>query len=512
MPLGSCCPAQAPPYPNQSYLCAMIRFLLALSWVAEARKSEPANARALLQAWQVLETHGPAKKRPIIQGFPASAFGPPPADSQEVKCKKARDIVRQLHVDAPVSDVAELRGKFHLDLERVEMQATMSNQSDGGSVAILEKMFEMRGKQLARFQQDSPRLNLFNPSVVPLPTSWRQQASERWLAAFRQQEFSSLHFDSCLPRCIASLIVIAVLDSELHLTRPLRVLTEHEVLDQDYECFAWNHICNLGPEDPRLLWHPSQQKMLLFFNSKIRTQSPLQACPKTRLRMHATELAAGLTVSRKYQIGLDSEVHGHAPRIGNSSLGFAEKNWSPFLYEGASGSFQILLEQSVDPHVVLEFDADSGVAASVVWNTSGSLVRELVLRRNFSHAHGSVGPVLISSLIEGLELAPPFYLSILHAVEVHDQGDLGIYHSYFFAFTSKPPFNILKVGHTEVPLTRQPTVYTSVVAFPVHLQVVTPAEAPQKSAIGNQLVIFYGMADCDARFLQLPLSALGLYL
>ena len=501
----------------------MLSLLLAVGVLADASKTEPAKARALLQAWQKRETEATwdtTWNSTLIKGFPASAFEAPPPFTFENNCRKGRLAAEQAQVPVPVQDVVQLRGKMQIDIDRVVLQMTLANQSDERVVTILENLFEMRGKELAQVQHDTLHLSLFNPSVVPLPDRWRRRPSEMWLAAFRHQEFSSLNSHWCIPRCVASVIVLAVLDSEFRMMRPARVLTHQDVLEGNYECWTEAHECNFGPEDPRLLWHPDTQKMHLFFNSKLRTKSPLQSCPKktNMIRMHAAELASDLTVSRKYQIALDSEVRGHTPRIGNSSMGVVEKNWSPFLHraDGSDGSTQILLEQSVDPHVLLELDAETGVAAKVVWNSSGSLVSQFARRKNLSHAHGGVSPVLINSSVEGVDLEPPFYLSVLHFTAFKDNDELlkvrWIYRSYFFAFASQPPFNILRLGHTELPVTRVPSLFSTLVAFPVQMLLVDSAKAPEFSPAGDQLVLFYGAGDSSSRFLQLSLSDLSSYL
>ena len=494
------------PYPNQPYLLAMLRVLLAWIVFASARKTEPSKARSLLQAWQKLEADRAPWNISMVKGFQASAFEPPPPYNYSAYCQASRVVLERSRIAAPVEDLTELRRKFQEDVGRAQLQMTTADLDDNRTLTILDSLLELREKELSRVQDDQPQFSLFNPSVVPLPDSWRHHASEQWLAALRHQEFSELHSYGCTPRCVSSTIVIAVLDSKLRLTRPVRVIHHKDVFAKDYECWQEHHECNFGPEDPRLLWDPDKQKMLFFFNSKIRTGSPLQSCPRIMVRMHAGEVADDLTVSRAYQIAMDSEVHGHKPRIGNRSMGPIEKNWSPFLYAGAAASNQVLLEQSVDPHIVLDFDTDSGVAAGSVWNTSGSLVHQLMSSKNFSHAHGGVGPILITSTVVGLDLEPPFYLSMLHL-----EGKPFLYHSYFFAFAARPPFQILRVGHAEVPLRRELSVYTTIVAFPVHMQLVAGADAPQR-AEADQLMIFYGAGDCDPRFLQLPLSRLNTYL
>mmetsp|Transcript_42894 Transcript_42894/g.99928 ORF Transcript_42894/g.99928 Transcript_42894/m.99928 type:complete len:511 (+) Transcript_42894:73-1605(+) len=487
--------------------------------VSSAHKAEPAEpveARALLQARHKVETNFNSSHS-IIAGFRPEQFKDAPELSEKNNCEVPRATSKLAHMPIPVMGLHELRGRARMDAERLLTQMMMAPHGNNKSMEVFKDLLELRAKELARVSEDPPLLALFNPSVVPLPESWRKNLSEHWLAAFRHMECSSSTGPWCLPRNCASIVVLAVLNEDYQLTRPARVLTHQDLVMQEFDCRYLSHANGYGPEDPRLLWQ--EERLLLFFNSKAGSDSPTEACPKeSAIRMHAAQIQSDLTISRSFRIAMDSEIHGQKPHIGKKRMGVAEKNWSPFLYRAANGSEQVLLEYSINPHVVVDFNTAVGVAAKMVWNSSGhgseGLLGKLADNGTCSHAHGGVGPLLVNSSVEGLHLEPPFYLSIAHAQCFRTHGDpfRFVYRSVFYAFAAEPPFQLLRMGRREIPLVKEPSIFTFFVAFPTHMQLVFDTDTGQMNGLGSHVVVFYGAGDTESRFLRLPLSKLSTYL
>lgn len=112
--------------------------------------------------------------------------------------------------------------------------------------------------------------------------------------------------------------------------------------------------------------------------------------------------------------------------------------------------------------------------------------------------HGGVSPLLIDRPIGSL--APPFYLSVLHLQAMPVQG-MARYKSFLFAFEARKPFRLLGVGERGLPLVTRPSVFHLHVAF-----------VDQVLWEKGRLVLFYGVGDARAQYLELSAEELRDYL
>jgi hypothetical protein len=122
-----------------------------------------------------------------------------------------------------------------------------------------------------------------------------------------------------------------------------------------------------------------------------------------------------------------------------------QKNWSPFEYNG-----ELYCEYSIEPHVILKIDTQTGVTEEK-WRT-GSHSQDIT---SDASLRGGAPPILIGpktgsfskrqnvDVIEGKNNALPklFYLGVGH-VRTKNTSD---YLHFFYVFEPKPPFKMIKI-------------------------------------------------------------------
>eukprot|EP00435_Cladocopium_sp_Y103_P009451 s4176_g2.t1 len=526
--------APYPLYPNvkamdpRSCRCRRTAALIAhLAWctLVPAIADHCATDAALASTGAALLQRRVALEVPLVQEFTAEMYeAPGPGEYQIRRC----------------DDLSALRNESMLPLQlmrRQQLQATAQEQLRVAEEHLVRHdlnaslLLKLRQLEERRWSQERVPLSLFNPSMVPLPESWRQSPEERWLASFRHMELSEIydHERFCIPMAISNVMVLAVLDAQFRATRPPSLLTQQErrglgrwcspgdVQPEQLQCQeAPGGLVYLGPEDPRLFRMPGGDVMMLYTS---RRPSKTLTC-RPAGRMYIAEVMEDLSLHGHEAIPFASERLGHPPAIAGKALGHWEKNWGPFLYTDESGKEQVLVEESMDPHIVLSLDEDF-LAGEVVYNSTSLVVEEWIRKKfgsNKTRLHGGVAPVLFTEALPGVELQPPFYISILHTrhlpsggtVRRHGDWDLSVYENYLFAFEAKPPFAIVKVGQKLLPLVPGRSVFYCLVAFPTQMLRVT--SGGESGADSDELMILYGAGDATSRTLRLPLQRLHEFL
>lgn len=447
---------------------------------------------------------------PLVQEFTTEMYqAPGPEDYEIRRC----------------DDLSALRNESMLPLQllrRQQLQETAQEQLRVAEERLARQdlnaslLLKLRELEEQRWSQERVPLSLFNPSMVPLPESWRQSPEERWLASFRHMELSQIYDREffCIPMAISNVMVLAVLDAQFRAVRAA-LLTQQDVQLERLQCQELpGGLVYLGPEDPRLFCMPGGDVMMLY--TSRRPSKTLECRPAGR--MYSAQVMEDLSLQGHQAIPFASERHGQPPAIAGKALGGWEKNWGPFLYTDEEGQEQLLVEESMDPHIVLSLGEDF-LAGEVVYNST-SPVLEQWIRKKFgrkTRLHGGVAPLLFTESLPGVELQPPFYISILHTrhlpsggtVRRHGDWDLSVYENYLFAFEAKPPFAIVKVGQKLLPLLPGRSVFYCLVAFPTQMLRVS---GDGDSDDSDELMILYGAGDATSRTLRLPLQRLHEFL
>jgi len=100
-----------------------------------------------------------------------------------------------------------------------EAEASAIMGGDDQTALVSKRAAEAAARDIESFATGS--LALFNPSLAEMPVSWRR-TKERWLGCFRQS--TSSNRNTSLGLWWSNSIVLAVLDDDLRLARPLRIL------------------------------------------------------------------------------------------------------------------------------------------------------------------------------------------------------------------------------------------------------------------------------------------------
>lgn len=427
-------------------------------------------------------------------------------------CHHFTDLRREHVVDVPIA-VGELQAKAEEQL-RVAQQEVERKQDVNSSILL-----KLRELESQRWSQDPVPMNLFNPTVVPLPSSWQQGPEERWLASFRHMELTDNKNDICFMHALSNVIVLVILDAHLRPTRPAEILTQQDVLPDDFVCQKEAGSVFLGPEDPRLFHMPNDtERILMLFTARTPTNHLGMDCPHLEGRMYLAEISSdlrphGALPGQRYVIPFETEMNGGSAEIGGHVIGGWEKNWGPFVYTDELGNQQVMIQEAIHPHIVLPMD-ENFMIRNMVYNTTSPILEEW-MRIEFPNKtvrlHGGVAPILFTEALPGVDLEAPFYLTILHT-KVRTNRNRKIlpgYTNYLFAFEAKPPFAIQRVGHKKLPLIPILSVFWSFVAFPTQMLRTTDGQA---DAHGDDLSILYGAGDLTSRVLTLPLDHLADYL
>jgi len=448
------------------------------------------------------------------------------ATHHKFNCTIFTDLRHQHLVEFPIAN-GELQAKAEEQLRIAHRE--VERKRDLNSSLLLQ----LRELESWRWSQDRVSMNLFNPTVVPLPSSWQQGPEERWLASFRHMELTHNKNDTCVKHSLSNIIVLAILDGHLRPTRPAEILTYQDVLPDDFQCQKAEgpKFLFLGPEDPRLFHMPNDtERILMLFTARTPTNvlgMLCDRCSHLEGRMYLAEIGSDLRPrsvlpGQGYVIPFETEMNGGSPKIGSHVIGGWEKNWGPFAYTDDLGNQQVMIQEAIYPHIVVPMD-ENFMVRDMVYNTTSPILEEW-MRIHFPNMtmrlHGGVAPILFTEALPGVDLEAPFYLSILHTKcpkggctrehkSHHNRYLLPVYVNYLFAFEAKPPFAIQRVGHQKLPLRPILSVFWSHVAFPTQMLLTTDGQA---DAHGDDLSILYGAGDLMSRVLNLPLDHLADYL
>lgn len=107
-----------------------------------------------------------------------------------------------------------------------------------------------------------------------------------------------------------------------------------------------------------------------------------------------------------------------------------QKNWSPFEYNG-----ELYCEYSIEPHVILKIDVDTGLAEEH-WR-SGANHNDI---EEDASLRGGAPPILIQNPKREGGLQENFYLGI-----GHNRSAASGYLHFFYTFEATPPFKILQI-------------------------------------------------------------------
>ncbi|CAK9106786.1 unnamed protein product [Durusdinium trenchii] len=424
---------------------------------------------------------------------------PTEEEKSMTSCDGMREFRKGSWLEVPLN-ATRLRPKAERQM-RVAVEVIHRNHS--GPV-----FHELRSLEQRRWNEENANFTFFNPSLVRLPNAWKRHEDERWLAAFRHMEASAELYPNCAPLGISNVIVLAVLDDDFRITRPVELLTEEDCFPEKFQCVdaKLSDIIAVGPEDPKLF--PVGDGVFVFFTGKMPSEHFMKRCGHPVGRMFVAEIAADLQVHHhRFTVRMESEIQNASqPLINKEPFHHWEKNWSPFIYKDEDGEEHLMAQEDVEPQVVVSMDHQF-IAGQQVYNTSSPQIDAWVKEKQaeadqqkeilLPGVHGGCSPLLITEPIEGLEMEPPFYLSILHVRTLKD-GQYLVYHNFFYLFDASPPFAVRHVLRKEVPLLPGPSVFPLLVAFATQLLRLDDVS----------LVVLFGMGDARAKQLRLPLSQL----
>ncbi len=278
------------------------------------------------------------------------------------------------------------------------------------------------------------------------------------------------------------------------------------------------HATFSGPEDPRPIWSPGPPPRAPWLLASVWSER----CD--RLRVHLIKLAPkggagkwGRRSATQVPLVVDGwfgalewpkewAPHRHPEEVP------MQKNWLPFVRGG-----ELLVEYSLEPHVVLRVDASTGRCAP----GGGARPPSFGPLRALSDAHGLVSggapPVLIRSGPSGHPLFFPegeVYVGIAHykagASELLGSARMA-YRHLFYAFSASPPFAMSAISDPFVLPQPNATELgdggsgcdggeaggAPTVQFASGL-VLDPA--------GTHLLVGYSALDCGARVSRFPLA------
>jgi hypothetical protein len=503
-----------------------------------------------------------------------AARKPPAVAAVETRATKEREFPNSSDIRQPepyfrtgfndsimpiIDDAGFLRGEIgnldtllaHLEAKKQrlwEQEKKSLLAEDIQTVDIIRRHGALLERDMENFK--AGKLSIMNPSIVPFPQEWRRHAGEKWLATFR-------HITKApLSRCHGEMndetnwVVLAALDRELRVARPIELLSTHDFFEEEFDCQnsrACDSKFEFGPEDPRLYETAhsttTDPQILMVFNSKATYANSSISCPADfKIRVYAARIGAelrpvwtrpillpgeddvdvgdsglGRTVNSKKTAGVKQNAH-----IFNvDRLQDIEKNWSPFVgkvtsLDGKEKQPQNLLVYSIEPHVILEVHTNMShprVEIGRSWNTS------------FPHDddevsyHGSGSPVRFT----GKQYQPDVLLSVMHnsfaALEESPMCSLaggvekGCYAFFLYAFEPDPPFRILGKAERHLPLTLELGWNgTKGIAFVTQLMWAYNDNNDTSGDGLPDLWVLYGSGDKEPRTMVVPRKDLGMFL
>ncbi|CAE8686648.1 unnamed protein product [Polarella glacialis] len=374
---------------------------------------------------------------------------------------------------------------------------------------------------VVRSSNGSSSLPLLNPSLLEMPGAWRQQESESWLAAFHKQDLCQAAEERVgTSPCVHNSLVLSVLDAEMRPTRPLQELRPGDFFAAD----ATDCKSSTGLQDPRLFRPANSSKILLLFTA-VRSSSLAaggSSCSPFS-RQHIAELPETLLPLRVDLIMMHAENASTDTRslviratemsetIGNlAPMALVVPESWPYGVAAQPSPQLMLMERSVEPHILLDFDPESKIAGARIWNTSSPELQAWLAQRplaeSTTHAlHGGGAPLLISKAPKGFPVDGPFYLSVLSHLSN------GTYQSFLYAFEASQPFRIRWVADRQLPL------QTTRETLPPHVSLLHPSTdvlsgKGSSREKGDELWVLYSSGDSAARRLVIPWAGISSFL
>mmetsp|Transcript_123293 Transcript_123293/g.343333 ORF Transcript_123293/g.343333 Transcript_123293/m.343333 type:complete len:491 (-) Transcript_123293:29-1501(-) len=244
-------------------------------------------------------------------------------------------------------------------------------------------------------------------------------------------------------------------------------------------------IFRQGLEDPRVLSVRGEVRALVVYGKRAARREPTRLADERvegvgAFRQALATLRGTSTSEGFYDIGMEDFVPLETDFDRNSQ----QKNWMPFVYQGAVYAVYqlvpkmkvLLVDESVGS-AVLAHETESDPALSVL-----------------QHAEVRGG----SQCVHVPESA--LYLGVAHV-----SRGRSMYTHFFLAFADTPPFGMLGVSR-EWCLAHEETFQTGKEVLCEGVQFVSGlALSHSNEAQSSSLVMTYGVMDCDARIAQIPL-------
>jgi len=190
-----------------------------------------------------------------------------------------------------------------------------------------------------------------------------------------------------------------------------------------------------------------------------------------------------------------SIVYGPTVRLIKDPMEHVEKAWSMFEYKPPQGNPQLLAVYSVSPHTILLIDPATGNTTTMHAEASQHLAHLANSRHvDETEFHGGSGVVFIQNTEQ------PYYLSCLH----YSQYDTNFSRHYFtiaYKFRAEPPFDVLSIATTPLPLVLINERDTLGLAY-----VAGVAYVASMAYDNGDVVIGYGSGDTFPRIFRQPIS------
>jgi hypothetical protein len=254
-----------------------------------------------------------------------------------------------------------------------------------------------------------------------------------------------------------------------------------------------------GPEDPRPFWGLDKPRAPWLLAS-------VWSDDCRRLRMHLIKLPTQPTVDGSrapQQLPLFVDRWIAAAHLAHPESEPLQKNWLPFVHRGA-----LLVEYSIEPHVVLLVDTRSGRCVPATAGVDGDAVEAsapfpsfaplLRLQSEYGRVSGGAAPLHLTRHRVYLGLAhtkatrqTPQHIGTVHMA----------YRHVFYAFEDRPPFAIVAMGEPmALPEPSRNTVDGN------EGPTVQFAAGMVLSDAGDDLIISFSSLDCGARLTTIPLD------
>ena len=356
--------------------------------------------------------------------------------------------------------------------------------------------------------EHASNFSCFNPSVLP-PAAERAAGSTSpppLLAFFR---VSNIHFcagreswlDSvALQTHVRSYVALAALDAAtLAPVAPPAVLAAVGRLFREEGDGCAARIAGgtfSGPEDPRAFWSPGPPRAPWLLVSAWADDCGSNAMHLVKLPP-APELAAAAAARRDVAgataLALVVRAWPERAALPHPGSVAVQKNWAPFVHAG-----RLLVEYSLEPHVVLAVDAATGACAPLAadggWPSHPALA---AVQARWGRVSGGAPPLLLAR--HGV------YLGLAHVKRERGEfaADVGtrrmVYRHLFYAFAARPPFEVVAAG---APFALPQPAAAAASAAPT-VQFAAGLALDEAAA---ELLVTYGVLDCGMHATRVALG------